>query len=253
MSKEIAAHDEEADPLEEDAVYHREITAKGSSGNRWDGYRLSPWLFFIGVVIAVACVQLGYVVQDTLQNTSLEAMRNKPADMGLFFVFAFGTPLGFALMVISALWFSAKRSSNLGLYVVTALFLLSFPVLVPHAFGRSISGAYFGTGGYIILTCVIISFWFWMKYRSALTTSYKAAADLQAMGYLCFALAAWNLCGFGAAPSFALYPEKMLQHGSQPFAIGQLKAIMAYFVCAWVFTAAGMYKSFRLKRYRQQK
>lgn len=213
--------------------------------------RLCKLLFLLGVCIAVGCVFLGYVLEDTLKNTSLDALRaNSPKDMGLFFVFAFGTPLGFVTMLVSALWYSARRFSSIGLYVITAGVLLSFPVFIPHAFGRNISTTYFGVGGYIILTCIVVSFWYWRKYRSVLTTYHKFPSDLKAMGYLCFAMAAWNICGFGAAPSFGLYPEKMIEYGTQPFAIGQLKAIMAYFVCAWIFTAIGMYKDYRLKHYR---
>lgn len=210
-------------------------------------------LFLLGACIAVGCVLLGYVLEDTIKNTSLDALRQQsPKDMGLFFVFAFGTPLGFVIMLVSAMWYSAKRFSNIGVYAASAAAFLSFIILIPHAFGREISATYFGMGGYIILACIIVTFWFWKKYRSALTTSQKAPVDLQAMGYLCFAMAAWNLCGFGAAPSFALYPEKMIEYGTQPFAVGQLKAIQAYLVCGWLFTTMGMYKSYRLKHYRQK-
>jgi hypothetical protein len=39
-----------------------------------------------------------------------------------------------------------------------------------------------------------------------------------------------DICGFSAAPRFGVFPEKMLEYGARPFAIGQAKAIMAYFV-----------------------
>ena len=48
-----------------------------------------------------------------------------------------------------------------------------------------------------------------------------------------------HTCGFSAAPSFGLFPEKMLEYGVRPFAIGQAKVIMAYFVLGWILTAIG--------------
>ncbi len=54
----------------------------------------------------------------------------------------------------------------------------------------------------------------------------RTAADLQAGGYLWFAVAAWNLCGVGGMPSFALYPQKMLSFDSQFFAVAQMKVVM---------------------------
>ena len=64
-----------------------------------------------------------------------------------------------------------------------------------------------------------------------------------------FALAAWNMCGFGGAPSFALFPEKMLTHDSQAFAIGQLKSVMAFIVLGWLFTALGFFMAARAARH----
>lgn len=218
------------------------------------GRRSETWcnfLFFVGMAIAVACVLLGYLLEDTIKNTSLDALREKSsAQMGLFFLFAFGTPLGFVIMLVSSLWYSARRQSNLVLYTLSAVFFLSFTISIPHIFGRNISSAYFGAGGFTILFCIIVTFWYWKKYRASLTTSHKVPLDIKAMGYLCFAMAAWNICGFGGPPSFALYPEKMLQLGTHAFAVGQLKAIMAYLVMGWLLTAWGMFKTYRLRHYR---
>jgi hypothetical protein len=75
-----------------------------------------------------------------------------------------------------------------------------------------------------------------------------AALDLQAIGYFCFALAAWNSCGFGSVPSFALFPEKMIALGTRDFAVGQLKSIMAFFVLGWLFTMLGFFKASRAGR-----
>ena len=51
--------------------------------------------------------------------------------------------------------------------------------------------------------------------------------------------------GWPPGPSFGLYPQTMLDQGMRPFAVGQAKTIMAYFVLGWWFTAVGLYKSIK--------
>ena len=42
------------------------------------------------------------------------------------------------------------------------------------------------------------------------------------------------------ALSFAVYPEKMIALNAIPFAVGQLKAVMALFILGWIFTVLGL-------------
>ena len=76
-------------------------------------------------------------------------------------------------------------------------------------------------------------------------------ADLQGAGYLCFAISAWNLCGIGGMPSFALEPTRMLALGSRSFAVGQMKVVMALLVLGWFFTALGYRKARREQEYKE--
>jgi hypothetical protein len=82
--------------------------------------------------------------------------------------------------------------------------------------------------------------WHWGRFRLRLNDAKREAADWQGLGYLSFALAAWNLCGFGGMPGFAVYPQKMIELNAIPFAVGQLKAVMALFILGWVFTVLGL-------------
>ena len=107
------------------------------------------------------------------------------------------------------------------------------------------SPTYFGTGGISILVLAAATIYFWGSYRARQPASRHTALDLQAIGYLCFALAAWNTSGFGDAPSFALFPEKMIALDAHGFAVGQLKSIMAFFVLGWLFTMLGFFKAAR--------
>ena len=99
------------------------------------------------------------------------------------------------------------------------------------------------------LVCMVVSFWYWSKCRATLTQQARLVSDIKALGYLCFGLAAWNTCGLASMPSLGLYPETMLAQGMRPFAIGQAKAIMAYFVLGWLFTALGFYKSVKNQQF----
>lgn len=122
---------------------------------------------------------------------------------------------------------------------------IALVILVPMLFGRGMSASYFGIGGVSILVLSAATIYYWGVYRARQPASRHAALDLQAIGYFCFSLAAWNSCGFGSVPSFALFPEQMIALGSRDFAVGQLKSIMAFFVLGWLFTMLGFFKASR--------
>jgi len=201
-------------------------------------------LFFAGAAVMVAMMFLGYSIEEELTTVGMRALeeRRDPV-MGLVFLFAFGFPLGIVAVLAGALLMCQVRVAKVLAIVISGSLLVSLAALVPTIVGRETGGWYFGAGGISILTAIVVSFWYWAQYRAGLNGSAATAADIKALGYLCFALAAWNTCGLASLPSFGLYPETMLAQGMRPFAVGQAKAIMAYFVLGWVFTAAGFYKT----------
>jgi hypothetical protein len=203
-------------------------------------------VFFIGAVLMVAMMFVGYSVEDELTAYGMKVLeeRRDPV-MSLVFLFAFGFPLGIVATMAGAMVMGKTPVLRIAAIVLSGVGLVSLAALVPAIFGREINGAYFGTGGITILIAMVISFWYWAQYRAGLVATARIAADIKALGYLCFGLAAWNTCGLASLPSFGLYPETMLAQGMRPFAIGQAKAIMAYFVLGWLFTAVGIYKSTR--------
>ncbi len=213
--------------------------------------RLAVSLFVISALVMIGTVISGLFIEvELLGKVMRQIQQNRipigefpPSVMGRVFLFAFGLPLGLVALLGSSLMLSRERPARIRLMILWGFLIFSLVILVPKIFGREIGDLYFGTGGFIILGAIIASFWFWAKYRSDLNPALKSAADFKALGYLCFGIAAWQICGFSAAPSFALFPDEMLELGVRPFAIGQAKAIMAYFVFGWVFTAIGWYKS----------
>ena len=201
-------------------------------------------VFSAGVVIMAAMMLLGYSIEGELTTYGVKVLEERQDPiMGLVFLFAFGFPLGIVSTMAGALMMGKAHNARLLAIVISGVMLVSLAALVPAIFGRDISGVYFGGGGITILLAMVVSFWYWAQYRAGLNAAAKTAADIKALGYVCFGLAAWNTCGLASLPSFGLYPETMLEQGMRPFAIGQAKAIMAYFVLGWVFTAVGFYKS----------
>jgi hypothetical protein len=174
--------------------------------------------------------------------SGLEAAQG-PAGLGKLLLFAFAFPLGMGLSLLGAALFGGTAKSRAGRLGGLALLLVLVPMFLPEIFGKQHSASYFGLGGLTIMLLVAAAMWFWGGYRMRLDDARRAAADWQGLGYLAFALAAWNLCGFGSMPSFAVYPEKMIALDAIPFAVGQLKSIMALIILGWLFTAIGLRKA----------
>jgi len=207
--------------------------------------RLGLILFLAGVAVMIGDVVYGKFIQDEVARLGMSGLEAEQGETGLLklLLFAFSFPLGMGLCLLGAALFGGTATSRSGRLGGLALFLILIPMFLPEIFGKQHSAGYFGLGGIAILLLVAASMWFWGKYRLRLNESTRAAADWQGLGYLAFALAAWNLCGFGSMPSFALYPEKMIALNAIPFAVGQLKAIMALFILGWIFTAIGLHRA----------
>jgi hypothetical protein len=203
--------------------------------------RQGQWVFTIGLVLVLASVLTGNLIQDELVSLGDQAFLTKHGATGwlAFFSFAFGFPLGMAVCATGMFMASEPAARKRLLFALTALLVALSAILVPSITGRAPSPYFFGAGGYIILVLVLATLWWWGRHRASLPPEARLGADLQGAGYLCFAIVAWNLCGLGGMPSFALNPEKMLATGSRGFAIGQMKSIMVTLVAGWILTAAG--------------
>jgi hypothetical protein len=209
------------------------VTAQQRRGMFWFG---------AGVALMVFVTAFGkFSLQSTLSELGIQGYRATYGDPGMlrFLLFALGFPLGAGFCLVGAMrWSEQSCRRTLGFVALTVVAAFT-SVLVPVIFGTNASPAYFGTGGVLILALVAAVFWYWGRYRGRLPEAMRAAADLQACGYLWFAVAAWNLCGVGSMPSYALDPVKMIQLGSQSFAVGQMKVVMLNLVLGWAFTVLG--------------
>jgi len=206
--------------------------------------RFAITLFISGIAVMIAVTALGkYQLAPILDPLGVRAYQARYGDPGMlaFLFFAVGFPLGAGLTMLGGYTLSGARRSRTGALLTVTLVAAIAAILVQGIFGTRHSPAYFGIGGITIGVLVAATFWYWGSYRLGLPETLRASADLQACGYLWFAVAAWNTCGFGGMPSYAIYPQKLLAHDSLWFAVAQLKSVMACFVLGWAFTALGMW------------
>ncbi len=212
--------------------------------------RAGALVFFSGLTIMALSAIMGKVLQSQLFELGIAGFQRSYGMTGMIpaMVFFFSFPVGLAICLTGAVTMSRSLTGHIWPFALLAIPGIVVVILVPLIFGRGLSANYFGIGGVLILVLAAATVYYWGSYRATQPASRHAALDLQAIGYLCFALAAWNICGFGSAPSFALFPEKMIALGSRDFATGQLKSIMAFFVLGWLFTMLGFFKGSRAGR-----
>ena len=170
-----------------------------------------------------------------------------PYQIGLTMLFAFGIPLGIVALYTHAMVRTEPKSRKRRGLIAIGFLLFALVILVPGIFRWGRSRLFFGVGGFLIVFSIIAFMWFSSHYRANLNRAQRSAFDFKFWGYLCFGIVTWHICGFSNAPAFALFPDKMIEMGVQPFAFGQLKSIMAYFVVGWILTAIGYYKSLKIR------
>ena len=209
--------------------------------------RAGVLIFFTGLVVMAGSAVMGEVLQSELYAIGIDGFRQAHGTAGMIsaLAFFFSFPVGLVICLMGAVNMRRSLGGNIWSYALLAIPGVALVVLVPWLFGRELGDNYFGAGGIAILLLVAATIYYWGSFRARQPASRHAALDLQAIGYLCFALAAWNSCGFGSVPSFALFPDKMIALGTRAFAIGQLKSIMAFFVLGWLFTTLGFLKASR--------
>jgi len=192
-----------------------------------------------------ASVIIGNGIQDDMRRLGIVAYAAQFGAIGWlrFLFFAFGFPVGLAIGSLGVMIFEGPSRKGLLYLGGPVLGSAASAILVPSVAGSQASPLFFNVGGWFILAFVVATMWLWGARRAKLPAASRFALDLHGTGHLCFAIAAWNLCGVGGMPSFALAPEIMVATGSQAFAVGQMKTVMVLLVVGWALTAFGSYIS----------
>ena len=202
-------------------------------------------IFLAGLAVMIASALAGRTVQPGLTELGLATYHatHPGVDALTFYLFVLGFPVGLCGCLMGVVLAGGDRWPRAWLFGALVLPGVGMVTVFPALVGKAPSPAYFGIGGMCILALVTVVVWCWGVQRGRLASHRRGALDLQMLGYLCFALAAWNVCGFASVPALALFPDKMLALGTGRFAVGQLKAVMALFVLGWLFTALGFRKA----------
>lgn len=207
-------------------------------------------LFFLGIILMITTVLLGEFIQEEVETLGMQGyMEAGPGENKLIMLFfAFGFPLGIGLVMAASIISGRGSKTTVRWFLAAAIAGVVLTLLIHGILGTGHSPVYFGVGGVTIMVLIIAVAWYWSVYRAGLDEKLQKASDFQAIGYLCFALAAWNLCGVGSIPGMAMYPEKMLTLEPRFFAVAQMKAVMAFFVLGWIFTVIGIKQFIKVNR-----
>lgn len=198
-------------------------------------------IFTAGLITMVMAVVTGNTLQADIITLGIDdyISRNGTAGWFRFLLFAFGFPAGLAVGVTGLLLASEDRIGRL-LAISLLLFLACLmPIITQKLTGTERSVDFFGIAGYSLMVIIVLAMWHWSVHRDLVDSSMRLGTDLQGAGYACFAMAAWNLCGVGGMPSYALDPEHMLTAGTRGFATGQMKAVMLLLILGWLLTLIG--------------
>jgi len=210
-------------------------------------HRVGVALFVVGVALMASAVMVGLSIEQEVENLGLQGYQTEHGMSGVlkFVLLAFGFPLGVGICLAGALCASERSRWRMALFSAFTVAGAATTLLVSILFGRHPQPAFFGTGGMLILVFLVLSAWYLAAYRAKLPAGMRGATDLQAAGYVCFAMAAWNLCGVGGMPSFLLDPGKALSLNSVELAIGQMKSVMVLLALGWLLTALGFRQAAR--------
>ena len=213
-----------------------------------------PGLFIFAAIFIVCTVSIGFFVERELFSRVMFYIQQEmrpplsefyPYQIFLTMLFAFGLPIGMLLTFIYTIRHTEHPSLYVRRLILSGLGILSIVVLIPAVFGRELSNLFFGAAGSSIIISFLLTFWFTSQYRNRLEKGARIGIDFKLLGYLCFGIVTWEVCGLINAPGFAIYPDKMTEIGVRPFAIGQAKSVIIYFAVGWILTAVGFYKSMK--------
>jgi hypothetical protein len=201
------------------------------------GSRAAVALWLLGALFMATAIWFGTQVEDQLNAYGMggfESPKSLIQHVAGYF-FAFGFPVGVAICALATRIPLRRPKMDLWRLTAAATVLVTAPLLVPVLAGRGLTSEYFGAGGIVIALCAILTFFYLGKLRRTMPSCATGTLDLLVWGLSCFAVAAWNLCGSAAMPSHLLSPETVLRLGTLPFAIGQMKTVLALLAVGWMF------------------
>lgn len=171
--------------------------------------------------------------------TTLEQGRNTIGDVQQtvplwkifrYLLWAYSFKLGIFFALIGAALLASMGSRRLSIFIVGGLIYLALAYTPLPAYSRL-----FGLGGGLITLFLLFIIYGWFRERKHLEGPWRKASDFRLAGYFFFAMASYNLCPLMGVKAFALYPEKMLQFGTETEAATFSTHILIELVLGWFF------------------
>ena len=153
---------------------------------------------------------------------------------GQFIFFSVSYPIGLALGLVGAGLVAGLRPGRI-LVLAAAASVLVYCVS-PGFIIRGTHPWLFGLDGSLITAFLFVIFISWAKARPWLSGLSGTAVDLRLIGYLCFGIAAWQMCGLGGFPVWTLHPEKVIGIETLPVAINVTSKISIYMTLGFLFS-----------------
>ena len=206
------------------------------------------WRVGSSILLGGCCLLLVYAVvaglwmQPTYKQLGPEGLFGEQGTLGqaAFWVWLFSLPTAVVLGIAGASMAAHARARRAWGLACAGVIVLLIPIFGGAILGRSVPPI-FGAGGVLIEVFLLASIWYWAKERATLTGRLGLAADLRVASTMFFAFASWFICGIGAMPVLALYPEKMIQFEMGPLAVDMMYGILFYLVLGWALIAASQY------------
>ena len=200
--------------------------------------RVGIILMGIGVCLLLNALFGRYLVLPGYLTT-LEQGRNTIGDVQQtvpfwkiirYLLWAYSFKLGIFFALIGAALLASMDSRRLLLFIVGGLIYLALAYAPLPAYSRL-----FGLGGGLITLFLLFIIYGWFRERKHLEGPWRKASDFRLAGYFFFAMASYNLCPLMGVKAFALYPEKMLQYGTETEAATFSTHILIELVLGWFF------------------
>jgi hypothetical protein len=161
----------------------------------------------------------------------------------LGFIWGLSVPLGVFIVAIGAALVARVERR---VFWMLILLLVLFTAWRIAGTSSQMVPALFGVGGGLITLFFLGSTWHWARTRPMLNGAGKTGSDLRMVGFIFFAVTAWELCGIFGIGNYVLRPE-LADKFSVPISstINAASGVLVLLVLGWGFTYFGQLISHR--------
>src|SRR4030042_2767853 len=161
----------------------------------------------------------------------------------LGFIWALSVPLGTFIVAIGAALIARVERRIFWMLILLVVLFTAWRIVGTTS---QMVPALFGVGGGLITLFFVGSTWHWARTRPMLNGAGKTGSDLRMVGFIFFAVTAWELCGIFGMGNYVLRPD-LADKFSVPISstINAASGVLVLLVLGWGFTYFGQLISHR--------